>query len=139
MNIIKIFIIVISVINISETKSTIQDKREKYIKFLYKVNNSNDNLNKGDIVLALTTTKRRIPKTSKDINKSAHIQNGNRKVDENKKNYKILTVNKGNSAFATKSNELLHLFEINKPDVAVITESNLNTNDNNIESYFLRL
>ena len=80
----------------------------------------------------------------KNKNKLMHAMNGNRYVKSNVKSHlKIAQINKGNSNFRTKLNNILSLIEKEKPDILVVSEANMEENDpcirNHLKGYNIEM
>ena len=62
-------------------------------------------------------------------NKFMHSANGNRKASKIKSHYKVLILNKGNSDFRSSYLNLFDEIQDHTPDLAVIGEANIKTDD----------
>ena len=69
-------------------------------------------------------------------NKAMHSKNGNRNKNKNKTHLKLLIVNKGNSNYCTNKNIMINLVETEQPDIMVVSEANLERENNNLDIDF---
>ena len=69
-------------------------------------------------------------------NKIAHAKNGNRVVMKSKSHLKYMAINKGNSNFKTNKNLMINLVNTRSPDILVISEANLEVDNNTLDIDF---
>ena len=69
-------------------------------------------------------------------NKRMHALNGNRFAKPKiKSHFKIAHINKGNSNFPTKLNNILNLIEDDRPDILMISEANMESNEPSVKNH----
>ena len=72
----------------------------------------------------------------KMLNKSMHSKFGNRRIMKPKTHYKILQINTGNGAFSSSRDRLKQTVEENIPDLVIISESNMERSEPNLNLDF---
>ena len=142
MKVIKVIILLISVINTTtnyNAENKVNNNDDNILKEMWNKRNVNENINLKEIICAMIsnqneeTTQRNKRKKN---NKTIHAKNGNRTKTKEKSNYKLMTLNKGNSYFLTKKETLNHFIEKEKPDILAIMESNLVSDDTDAKKAF---
>ena len=74
--------------------------------------------------------------TQRNLNAIAHAKNGNRHVSKTKSHLKYMAINKGNSNFRTNKNLMINLVNSRSPDILVISEANLEYDNNTLDIDF---
>ena len=72
----------------------------------------------------------------RNLNSIAHAKNGNRLQTKTKSHLKYMAINKGNSNFKTNKNLMINLVNKRSPDILVISEANLEADNNTLDIYF---